>query len=321
MKNRVAAVAVTLFLACATLGAQDPGVALDDAKAHLAAKRFPQAVAAATAGIDAAEQLQDEKVRQQALAALHFYAAAAYHGAGDQDSARSHLEEFFRLAPASRRLDPARYDAQFIALFDAVASTRPSDSFEKLYPGYDPNSLATPNEQQQNMSNTAAVEILGTAPEKKEWRSLETSAARQRFLDAFWSRRDETPATPRNEYREQFERRAAFADVSFGSDFDHGSFTDRGRVFILLGPPAYVRRRPINNSDRVRVVGTEAFKTVNGTIEHWVYTREQLPVAFAKPTVMYRFVTQYGIGDNVLQKDNVFGLNALGEAAKPPRER
>lgn len=319
--SRVAAVAVALFVTSAVFAAQDPSAALADAKAHVAAKRYSQAAEAARAGLDAAEELSDEATRQQALAALNFYAAVGYHGAGDAASARTYLEDFFRLMPSSRRLDPAKYDPTFIALFDSVAAMRPSESFEQLYPGFDPVGRPNETEQQRALSAQAAVAILGTAPERREWRDIANEADRQRFLEAFWSRRDETPGTARNEFREQFERRAAFAETAFGTTLDRGSLTDRGRVFVLLGPPAFVRRRPLTNSDRVRVVGTEAFKTVNGTMEHWVYTREQLPVAHSKPTVMFRFVTQYGIGDNVLQKDNAFVVNALAEAARPDRRR
>lgn len=57
-------------------------------------------------------------------------------------------------------------------------------------------------------------------------------------------------------------------------------------------------------------------KNVNGTMEHWVYSREQLPIAYSKDTVMYRFVTQDGVGDNALQKDDAFAMNALSKASE-----
>ena len=41
----------------------------------------------------------------------------------------------------------------------------------------------------------------------------------------------------RNEFREDFEQRVKFADTNFSNGLQPGSMTDRGKVFILLGPP------------------------------------------------------------------------------------
>jgi hypothetical protein len=56
---------------------------------------------------------------------------------------------------------------------------------------------------------------------------------------------------------------------------------------------------------------------INGTIELWTYTRERLPITIAKKGVIFRFVTQKGIGDNVLQREDVYGFQALAVAMNP----
>jgi GWxTD domain-containing protein len=312
---RRVALVVALFVTTAAFAAQDPGAALGEAKSHLAAKQYVKAFDAAKAGLEAAAQIKDENERKAALTALNFYAAAAATGTGDTDAARGYIEEFLKLSPKTRRLDPSKFDPKFVALFGAIANPAGDDMWSSIYPGFSSMGQST-DANAVAMIDAAAVELLGTKAEKKEWRAVENGGNREAFLQSFWSKRDREPSTPQNEYRDLVARRIAFADVSFATGRDRGALSDRGRVFVLLGRPAFVRRRPINRDDRVSVIGTEVNTQVNGTMEHWAYTREQLPVAYSKETVTYRFVTQTGVGDNTLQKDDAFAMNALAKAAE-----
>lgn len=79
---------------------------------------------------------------------------------------------------------------------------------------------------------------LMTRADKAEWRNVKTDAEAQRLIDLFWARRDPTPGTTRNEFHEEFNRRVADADASYATARSRGSLTDKGRVHILLGPPA-----------------------------------------------------------------------------------
>jgi GWxTD domain-containing protein len=304
------------LVATAVSAATDPGAALNSAKSHLAGKRYQEALQVAGAGIESASTLPSDSERRQALGALNFYAAAAAASAGDSRTATLFLEEFGRFS-AMRKIDAARYDPAFVTLFNAIlASASTEDQFAEIYPDY--GSVKLPADKQAlSVIEAAAVEILGSKSERRQFTDVGTSAARDTFLEAFWKRRDLTPATPSNDWRDQVYRRIAYADAAFASQpTQRGSLSDRGRVFVLVGRPAFVRRRPINRSDRVSVVGTEPNKNINGSMENWVYSRAQLPVPYSKPTVMYRFVTQEGVGDNVLQKDDAFAMNAVAEAAR-----
>ncbi|MCX6560848.1 MAG: GWxTD domain-containing protein, partial [Candidatus Aminicenantes bacterium] len=52
-----------------------------------------------------------------------------------------------------------------------------------------------------------------------------------------------TPGTARNEFRDEHYRRLAFADKTFGRGLPfQGGKTDRGRIYIALGPPLDVQR-------------------------------------------------------------------------------
>jgi GWxTD domain-containing protein len=78
---------------------------------------------------------------------------------------------------------------------------------------------------------------LLTREEKGAWREVKSAEEAQRLIDLFWARRDPTPGTTRNEFHEEFDNRVAVSDESFTTGKIRGALSDKGRVFILLGPP------------------------------------------------------------------------------------
>jgi len=78
---------------------------------------------------------------------------------------------------------------------------------------------------------------LMTNEEKAQWKTIKTDADAKAFVDLFWARRDPTPGTPRNEFKESFDQRVTYADEHFAANRTRGSMTDPGRVLIVLGPP------------------------------------------------------------------------------------
>jgi GWxTD domain-containing protein len=74
--------------------------------------------------------------------------------------------------------------------------------------------------------------------ERAAFERLQTDPERERFIEQFWLRRDPTPGTPENEYREEHYRRIAYANDHFGTRGGKvGWATDRGRIYIKFGPP------------------------------------------------------------------------------------
>jgi GWxTD domain-containing protein len=67
-----------------------------------------------------------------------------------------------------------------------------------------------------------------------------TGDARRDLWERFWTRRDPIPATPLNEYREEFFNRVRFATEHFAEPGRQGWDTSRGEVYIVLGPPGDV---------------------------------------------------------------------------------
>ncbi len=85
------------------------------------------------------------------------------------------------------------------------------------------------------------VVYIISSVEREVFLKLESDRDRDLFIEEFWKQRDPTPGTPRNEYRDEHYRRIDFADKTFArGEGGKGWRTDRGRFYIMLGPPADV---------------------------------------------------------------------------------
>jgi GWxTD domain-containing protein len=87
------------------------------------------------------------------------------------------------------------------------------------------------------------VRDIITPEEEAAFRKLSNSTERDNFVEAFWRRRDPTPDTEENEFKEEHYRRIAYADEHFGAGV-RGSRTDRGRVYIIHGKPDSIDAHP-----------------------------------------------------------------------------
>ena len=72
--------------------------------------------------------------------------------------------------------------------------------------------------------------------EQEEFKKLEDDEAREAFVERFWDRRDPSPATQRNEYKDEHYRRLLYVNEMYREGMP-GWRTDRGRVYILHCPP------------------------------------------------------------------------------------
>jgi GWxTD domain-containing protein len=72
--------------------------------------------------------------------------------------------------------------------------------------------------------------------ERTAFKRLQTDDERQAFIENFWMRRDPTPDTEENEFKEEHYRRIAWANDRFASGVP-GWKTDRGQIYIKFGPP------------------------------------------------------------------------------------
>lgn len=126
------------------------------------------------------------------------------------------------------------------------------------------------------------VRWIITKGERSLYKSLETDLERLQFMEAFWARRDPTPETLNNEYRADYLERFAFVANRFSAG-KPGWATDRGRMYLLLGPPHAVQRNPYGRSG------------VERPSEIWTYNNLDLPNMPA--SIDIQFVDFKGTGD------------------------
>ena len=75
--------------------------------------------------------------------------------------------------------------------------------------------------------------------EKNAFKALSTDEERAQFIEQFWLRRDPSPDTIENEYREEHYRRIAYTNERFASGRP-GWMSDRGRIYVIHGPPTSI---------------------------------------------------------------------------------
>ena len=125
---------------------------------------------------------------------------------------------------------------------------------------------------------TEDVGYIISDEERKAFKVLATDEERDQFIEQFWLRRDPTPDTEENEYREEHYRRIAYANEHYASGIP-GWKSDRGMVYIKYGP---ADETDVHNG------GTEqrSFQEGGGTTSMYPYENWR-----------YRYIE--GIGTNV----------------------
>lgn len=159
---------------------------------------------------------------------------------------------------------------------------------------------------------------LLTKKEHKAYKHLETDAQAKQFIALFWAKRDPDLTSRTNEFKVEFDYRVAQADKLFSYTDVKGSMTDRGRMFILLGPP--------NEASVIQAgVGTSSIEkrmtTDKGNTQVWVYKQDRLPKGVRQDEV-YAFFRESRLGTNDFALDRSDRKNALAmklEADAPER--
>ncbi len=111
------------------------------------------------------------------------------------------------------------------------------------------------------------VTYIITDAERQAFNKLNTDEERELFVEQFWLRRDPTPDTIENEFKNEQYRRIAYANAHFGA-IGPGWKSDRGKIYIMFGPPDEIDSHPAG-------------------------------AAFEHPTDFWRYRLIQGIGNNV----------------------
>jgi GWxTD domain-containing protein len=91
------------------------------------------------------------------------------------------------------------------------------------------------------------VRWIITDEEKSAFMQLSNDEERDQFIEAFWQRRDPTPDTEENEFKEEHYRRIAYANEHYAAGIP-GWKSDRGRTYIVFGPADEIESHPSGGS-------------------------------------------------------------------------
>jgi GWxTD domain-containing protein len=113
------------------------------------------------------------------------------------------------------------------------------------------------------------VSYVITDEERKAFKQFATDEEREQFVEQFWLRRDPTPDTVENEYKEEHYRRIAYANEHYASGIP-GWKSDRGRIYITFGPPDEIDSHPSGGSYQ-RPTAEGGGETSTYPFEDWRY--------------------------------------------------
>ena len=116
--------------------------------------------------------------------------------------------------------------------------------------------------------------------ENAAFKGLKTDEERENFIEQFWLRRDPSPDTIDNEFRDEYYKRIVLANEKFTSGIP-GWKTDRGRILIMHGEPDEVETHAMGGT-YLRDIEEGGGRTSTFPFERW----------------RYRYVE--GIGNNVI---------------------
>src|SRR5882672_6428504 len=143
----------------------------------------------------------------------------------------------------------------------ATPSADASSSPDKTNPETDPLKRPLTEKQKKQNSKSLKIELSKTYKkwldedvrwiiadeEQKAFKLLSNDEERDQFIEAFWQRRDPTPDTIENEFKEEHYRRMAYANEHFAAGIP-GWKSDRGRIYIMYGPADEIESHPSGGS-------------------------------------------------------------------------
>src|SRR5262250_1697078 len=142
------------------------------------------------------------------------------------------------------------------------------------------------DKQYKEWLNEDVVYII--APdERNAFLQLDTNEEREQFIEQFWLRRSNNPDLPDNDFKEEHYRRIAYANEHYASGIP-GWKTDRGRMYIMWGPPDEVDSHPTGGTyDRPMEEGGGSTSTYPWETWRWRYLEgigENIILEFVDPS-------------------------------------
>jgi GWxTD domain-containing protein len=170
------------------------------------------------------------------------------------------------------------------------------------------------------------VPYIITNEERASFKKFTTDDEREQFIENFWERRNPNPGSPENEFKEEYYRRIAYANEHYASGIQ-GWRTDRGRIYIMYGPPDENDSHPSGGS-YLRPQEEGGGETSTYPFEQWRYRYidgigTNIILEFVDPTMTgeYHLTMDPGEKDALLHVPNagLTDMESMGMASKADR--
>lgn len=176
--------------------------------------------------------------------------------------------------------------------FLAAAAPRPATAVEETFPGE--------REMIRRLGRRERLVFFGlqyllNPHQRRQLLSIEDPRERHEWIETFWLYNDPTPATERNEKREEHERRVAMARRLFKKKTEPG-WDRRGEMLIRFGMPRFRSKEP----------GTITFSGEYPPAEFWFYPSLDMAITFQ---------------DVMLNGEYVLAIEKIGRSSREELDR
>jgi GWxTD domain-containing protein len=158
-----------------------------------------------------------------------------------------------------------------------------------------------------------------TPEEKTAWSQVRTDDEAEKFIVAYWAKRDPNPATSANEFRDEINRRIAAADEQFKMRNKRGSETNRGKLLVTLGLPSRVSTQHAQGDRAVDDTGgvtapaidtrASSFEGSPAVVQTWTYAKEKFDPSLGLGEMRVRITVDPQRGT-----DDLMGAGAVDKA-------
>jgi len=142
------------------------------------------------------------------------------------------------------------------SIIDSVDKSQTSSSkrFFVYNPSLPMDTLVSPHEGNIDATEYAAMSVedldrefeqsryIAQANEVERYKKLQGVESKRKAMYEFWLSRDQEKATAINETKQEYFRRVAYTNAQYRTGFREGWKSDRGRVYIVYGPPDEIER-------------------------------------------------------------------------------
>lgn len=181
-----------------------------------------------------------------------------------------------------RRFTLINPDKDSVLAAKRLAQQLPSDVVDPAFAGLHESELD---------EEFAKAKFIAQKGEKEMWEQLSGAASKARFLTEFWDKRNPTPGSATNSYKDDYYKRAAKAHTLYSSRMSpNGWDSDQGRVLLTYGTPDQIDRHPQDYNRR--------------PYEAWHYNTQNLDFVFVDRSQTQTYILVNSTAPGEIHDDN-----------------